>query len=73
MKATEFKKALEPMNAQQLTEKLDSLRHELFGLRLSVSTAHVKNHAQFKELRKNIARVLTRMQQNNQNSESKQG
>ena len=70
MKVTEFKNALEHMDAQQLKEKLDSLRHELFGLRLSVSTAHVKDHAQFKQLRKNIARVLTRVQQNNLNSDS---
>ncbi len=70
MKVTEFKDALERMDVQQMREKLDSLRHELFSLRLSVSTAHVKNHAQFKQLRKNIARVLTRMQKNNQNSDS---
>jgi len=66
MKVTEFKSALERMDMQQMNEKLDALRHELFSLRLSVSTAHVKNHAQFKQLRQNIARVLTRMQQNNQ-------
>jgi ribosomal protein L29 len=71
MKVTEFKKTLEHMNMQQLQEKLDSLRHELFGLRLTVATAHVKDHAQFKQLRKNIARVLTRVQQNNLNSASK--
>ena len=70
MKVTEFKDALNRMDVQQMREKLDSLRHELFSLRLSVSTSHVKNHAQFKQLRKNIARVLTRMQQNNQNSDS---
>ncbi len=70
MKATEFKSELGRMDVQQMKEKLDLLRHELFSLRLSVSTAHVKNHAQFKQLRKNIARVLTRMQQNNQNSDS---
>ena len=52
MKATEFKNALEPMNVQQLQETLDSLRQELFSLRLSVSTAHVKNHAQFKQFGK---------------------
>ena len=73
MKSTEFKNTLEQMNVQQLTEKLDSLRHELFGLRLSMSTSHVKNYAQFRVLRKNIARVLTRMQQNNMNSETEQG
>ena len=70
MKVTEFKNALEPMNLQQLQEKLDSLRHELFSLRLSVSTSHVKDHAQFKLLRKNIARVLTRMQQNKKTNDS---
>jgi len=70
MKATEFKKSLDQMNMSQLQEKVDALRHELFSLRLNVATAHVKDHAQFKQLRKNIARVLTRMQQNKQTSDS---
>lgn len=61
MKATEFKKTLEQMDVKQLQDKLDALRQEVFGLKLSVATAHVKDHAQFKQLRKNIARVLTHM------------
>lgn len=74
MKATEFKNSLGRMSAQQLQDTLDSLRRELFSLRLTVATDHVKNYAQFAQLRKNIARVLTCIQQQaRQTSNTKQG
>ena len=73
MKSTELKKSLEQMSVLQLQEKLDTFRSELFSLRLSVSTAHVKNYAQFGQLRKDIARVLTLMRQKNKNVETEQG
>ena len=63
MKVTKFKEELRNLPAQQLQEKLDELRRELFSLRLSTQTAHVKNYAKFKQLRKDIARVMTFMNQ----------
>lgn len=59
------------MNAlaiDQLQEKCDQLKRELFSLKLSAQTSHVKNHAQFDSLRKNIARVMTIMGQKERES-----
>ncbi len=70
MKVTELKKSLAPMGVQQLREKLENLRQELFSLRLNASTSHVKDYAQFKQYRKNIARVLTLIGQKNKNTDS---
>ena len=68
MKVTTFKNELKKLNAQQLQEKFDQLKRELFSLRLNAQTAHIKNHAQFKQLRKNIARVKTFMNQQEQSA-----
>ncbi len=70
MKVAEFKKSLEQMNVQQLQERLDKLQRDLFSLRLSSATAHVKNYALFKQYRRNIARVLTLMGQRSDITES---
>ena len=59
MKIADFKNSMQKMDEKQLLETLDKLRRELFSLRLSSATAHVKNYALFKQYRKNIARVLT--------------
>jgi ribosomal protein L29 len=59
---------LKSMNADQLREKVELLRQELLGLRLSASTTHVKNYAQFNEIKKNIARALTYLNQKNEGS-----
>ncbi len=63
MKVTKFKEELKNLHAQQLQEKLEELKRELFSLRLSTQTSHVKNHARFGQLRKDIARVKTFMNQ----------
>ena len=63
MKVADFKNSLQQMDIQQLQEALDKLRRELFSLRLSSATAHVKNYNLFKQYRRNIARVLTLMGQ----------
>ena len=66
MKVTKFKDELKKMNAQQLQERLEQLRSQRFTLKLNAKTSHVKNHSEFKELKQNIARVLTFMKQNEQ-------
>ena len=63
MKVAKFKEDLQHLATDQLKEKLDQLQREQFGLRLNSLTAHVKDYAQFKKVRKNIARVLTCVQQ----------
>lgn len=66
MKVTKFKDELKQLNAQQLAERLEQLRQKLFGLRLNAQTSHVKDYAQFRQLRRDIARVLTFMQKHDQ-------
>jgi ribosomal protein L29 len=59
MKRTKFKQELAEMNAQELREKLEALRRDLFGLKLNSSTAQVQDYSQFKKIKTNIAQVLT--------------
>jgi large subunit ribosomal protein L29 len=66
MKITKFKEELRNLSPKQLQEKLDDLKREFFGLRLSVQTSHVNNHARFKQLKRDIERVLTVMKQKDQ-------
>lgn len=61
MKINDFKKELASLNNVELQERLDTLRRDLFSLKLNSSTAHIKDYSQFKKLKNNIARVLTHM------------
>ena len=61
--ARKINEELKNLSAEQLQVKVEEFRRELFGLRLSVTNAHVKNYSQFKKLRKNIARGLTLLNQ----------
>jgi len=54
---------LKQLDASQLKEKADGFRRELFQLRLTSATSAVTNIAQFKKLKKNIARTLTYLRQ----------
>ncbi len=65
MKVSEQKKKLSQMSKKELSEQLASYRRELFGAHLNSATAHVKDYSQFKKLRRNIARVLTFLNQVN--------
>lgn len=51
------------MSIDQLREKVELLRQELLGLKLNASTTHIKNYSQFSKIKKNIARVLTYLNQ----------
>lgn len=60
------RKNIEELNQftyEQVAEKVDGWRRDLFGLRLSSASSHVKDVSQFKKLRRNIARGLTIMQE----------
>ena len=63
MKITKFKNDISSLSSESLVEKLDHLKRELFGLRLNATTSHLKDYSQFNKLRKNIARVITRLQE----------
>lgn len=54
---------LKTMSIEQLKEKVELYRQELLGLRLSSSTTHIKNYSQFSQIKKNIARALTYLNQ----------
>lgn len=66
MKTTVLKQEFAQMSTQELVEKLDAMRRELFSLRLNVSVAHIKDYSLFKKLRKDIARALTFLHQKQQ-------
>jgi len=56
---------LNQLNVEQLTEKVEFFRRELFALRLNAGTTHIKDYSQFKKLRKNLARSLTYLHKKN--------
>ena len=54
-----IKQDLKSLDEQQLAQKLNEFRQELFKLRLTSVTAPIKDNKQVGKLRKNIARALT--------------
>lgn len=63
MKTKNFIEELKHDSVEALEKKLDSMRRELFRLKINVATAHVKDYSEFKKGRRNIARVMTLMRQ----------
>lgn len=59
MKKNVIKNELSQLSLNDLKEKIDALRRELFSLRINAATAHVKDYSQYKKIRKDIARALT--------------
>ena len=55
MKAKEIRK----LSDQDLNEKLDSLKEELFNLRFQAATGQIENFANIGSVKQNIARVKT--------------
>ena len=55
MKASEVR----AMSVQQLNEKLDSLKKDLFMLRMQHATNHLDNPVKIAAVRRDIARVKT--------------
>lgn len=50
---------LRTLTIEELNQKIDEMRRELFSLKLNTATSHVKNFSQFKKLRRGIACGLT--------------
>ena len=63
MKVEKERENYRGLTFNELLEKIDALRRELFSLRLNASTAHVKDYSQFGKLRRSIARALTYLDQ----------
>jgi large subunit ribosomal protein L29 len=59
MKATE----LADLDAEQLAEKLAEAKEDLFGLRFQNVTGQLDNQHRLREVRRDIARILTVMRQ----------
>ncbi len=47
------------LKLDELDQKINEMRRDLFSLKLNATTSHVKNVSQFKKLRRDIARGLT--------------
>jgi large subunit ribosomal protein L29 len=56
MKASELRE----LSDEQLDDRLRELREELFNLRFQYATRQLTNTARIREVRRDIARVLTR-------------
>ncbi len=63
MKVSALKNEMKNLSAQEMQIKLKELRHKQLNLKLSVSTGHVKDTSAFEKTRRDIARVLTYIQE----------
>ena len=63
MKISKEKERLNQMSIKDLESKFYELKKELFSLRLNSMTAHIKDYSQFKKVKKDVARVLTYLNQ----------
>ena len=54
------------LDVSQLEDRLAQTRRELFNLRFQHATGQLENTGQIKEVRKNIARILTVLNQKQQ-------
>jgi len=63
MKTNKYVEELQSKNAAELAAELVSAKKELFNLRFQNATNQLDNTARIKEVRKNIARIQTVMNQ----------
>jgi large subunit ribosomal protein L29 len=54
---------LRDLDAGQLQQRLQQLQEELFNLRFQTATHQLTNHARMREVRRDIARVMTALSQ----------
>lgn len=52
-------KELRELTSEQLTEKLNEFKSELFSLRFQLATGQLQNTARIKTVRRDIAKVKT--------------
>gem|GEM_PF-99503 len=58
---------LRQLSGEELRNKVRELKEELFGLRFQSATGQLENTARLREVRKDIARVYTVLQERNLN------
>jgi large subunit ribosomal protein L29 len=56
-------KELKAMNEKELVKTLTTLREQVRDLRFKINSKEVKNNHQLKQVRKDIARILTLINQ----------
>lgn len=54
---------LREMTREQLVEKLRELRQEMFNLRFQYATRQLTNVARIRQVRRDMARLLTRLRE----------
>ena len=59
MKNSESLKEFKKLNSDQITEKIDQLRKDLFDLRFKQATRQLNETHQFKTIKKQVAQLLT--------------
>lgn len=59
MKVNEIRKELRSMSADELNQKIASLKEELFNLRFQLATGQLENTSRIREVKKTIARIKT--------------
>jgi len=59
MKNSESLKEFKKLNSDQITEKIDQLRKDLFDLRFKQATRQLSETHKFKIIKKQVAQLLT--------------
>ncbi len=62
-------KDLREMNDKELDSKLHHLQEEFFNLRMKAKTTEITNNRQFRNLKRDIARVMTILNEKKSNQE----
>ena len=57
-------KEIRDLGAEELNQKLASLKEELFGLRFQLATGQLENPMRIKDVKKTIARIKTIQREN---------
>ena len=57
-------KEIRDLSAEELNQKLASLKEELFGLRFQLATGQLENPMRIKDVKKTIARIKTIQREN---------
>ena len=65
MKAAKFTEDLRKLSAEELNAKLKELKEELFNLRFQHAINQLENPHRIVEVKRDIARVMTILQQKN--------
>ena len=57
-------KEIRDLSAEELNQKLASLKEELFGLRFQLATGQLENPMRIEDVKKTIARIKTIQREN---------